>query len=88
MAKPTVYLKSAMAGLVAALLVVAVPILFHWWRVTQRLHAFDSSAPDPYFHDTYFVVIRPRAPLFAWLLAAVVFAVVFYWGFRRERSKG
>jgi hypothetical protein len=88
MVKPIAHLKSVLAGLVAAALVIAVPLLIAWWRVSQRFPARDSTMSDPYFHDTYFVAPRLKPPLFLWLLAVVVFARAFYWEFRRERFRG
>ena len=76
-----IYVKSILMGLLAVAVTAGVPLMIvcvYFGLRSERLPAGEAIAIDP-------INIFKSAP--AWIIAAVVFAVGFYWEHRRMKLR-
>ena len=79
-----IYFKSALAGIITAMLASAVYIAIGYSYMQARARMLAAQSPT----DTYFVVVDWHVPsLPSLIVTAALFLAGAYWMFRRLRSQ-
>jgi hypothetical protein len=87
-AKPIVYLKSTLAGLLPAVVVLASAAAIERRRAEKFFHSFTPPPIDGHDGSYGYVVGADFGPgIFTLMLALAVFAAGFYWVFRRASPR-
>jgi hypothetical protein len=79
------YLKSALAGLVAAVVICGIlPML----AALAYFYAFVLKRRDTQLETTFYTLHWQAPSLAGWLFVCAVFGIVFVWQLRRLRKRG